>query len=110
MEQVRAGQRFLGAVSGIPDTDSLFEEVRMESLTVPVGSGAAGRTLGEISPARKHGVQIAGIQREAARILNPGAQEVLQPGDELLALGAPAQIREFRAWLAENPTREGLPA
>ncbi len=110
MEQVRAGQRFLGAVSGNPDTDSLFEEVRMESLTVPAGSGAAGRSLGEIAPARKHGVQIAGIQRNAARILNPGAGEVLQPGDELLALGAPAQIREFRAWLLEKPAAEGLPA
>jgi CPA2 family monovalent cation:H+ antiporter-2 len=110
MEQVRAGQRFLGAVSGNPDTDSLFEEVRMESLTVPAGSGAAGRSLAEISAARKHGVQIAGIQRDAARILNPGASEVLRPGDELLALGAPDQIRDFRAWLTEKPGPEGLPA
>jgi monovalent cation:H+ antiporter-2, CPA2 family len=105
MEQVRAGQRFLGAVSGNPDTDSLFEEVRMEALVVPEGSRAAGRSLGEISPARNHGVQVAGIHRGELRILNPGRQEALREGDELLALGTPAQIREFRGWLAERPPR-----
>jgi CPA2 family monovalent cation:H+ antiporter-2 len=109
-EQVQAGQRFLIAVSGQPDTDSLFEEVRMESLTVPEWSAGAGRTLGEIGPAQNHGVQIAGIQRAAARILNPGGQEVLKPGDELLVLGAPAQIRDFRGWVTERPGQGGNPA
>jgi CPA2 family monovalent cation:H+ antiporter-2 len=110
MEQVQAGQRFLATVSGHLETDSLFEEVRMESLTVPDWSPAAGRTLGEIAPSQNHGVQIAGIQRDAARILNPGAHEVLKPGDELLALGAPSQIREFRVWLTERPSQAGNPA
>ena len=78
----------------------------MESLTVPGWSNACGRALGEISPARSHGVQIAGIHRAEVRILNPGAQETLRPGDELLTLGAPAQIREFRAWLTERPAQD----
>jgi CPA2 family monovalent cation:H+ antiporter-2 len=66
--------------------------------------------MGEISPARNHGVQIAGINRAGARILNPGAQEVLLPGDELLTLGTPAQIREFRGWLSEKPAQGEQPA
>jgi CPA2 family monovalent cation:H+ antiporter-2 len=102
MGQVRAGQAFLGGVSGTPDTDSLFEEVRMEALTIPDWSGAAGRTLAEFSPAGGHGVQVAGIHRAGERILNPGASEVLRGGDELLALGTPAQIRDFRGRLAER--------
>jgi monovalent cation:H+ antiporter-2, CPA2 family len=101
-EQVRAGREFLGGVSGTLDTDSLFEEVRMEALVVPEWSGAGGRTLGEIAPAKNHGVQVAGIHRDEVRILNPGALEVLQAGDELLTLGTPAQIREFRGWLGER--------
>jgi CPA2 family monovalent cation:H+ antiporter-2 len=100
--QVGAGRTFLGGVSGMLETDSLFEEVRMEALTVPACSAAGGRTLGEISPARDHGVQIAGIHRAGVRILNPGASEVLRQGDELLALGTPVQIREFRGWLSER--------
>jgi CPA2 family monovalent cation:H+ antiporter-2 len=105
--QVTAGRDFLGGVSGNLDTDSLFEEVRMEAITVPEASPADGRTLGEISPARQHGVQIAGINRAGVRILNPGALEVLRIGDEFLALGTPVQLREFRVWLSEGPAQTG---
>ena len=101
-EQVQAGKMILAAVSGDPVSDSLFEEVRMEALTVPANSGAAGRTLGELAPAQHYGVQIAGLRRGGLRTLNPGATERLRAGDEVLALGAPAQIREFKAWLKES--------
>lgn len=105
MEQVNAGRQFLGAVSGTLDTDSLFEEIRMESIVVPEASPANERSLGEISPARNHGVQIAGVNRAGVRILNPTGQEVLRAGDELLSLGTPAQLREFRGWLGEKPAQ-----
>ncbi len=108
-EQVRAGKMFLGAVSVAPVGDSLFEEVRMEALSVPHWSRAAGRTLGELSPARNHGVQIAGIHRGGVRILNPSAQETLRTGDEVLALGAPLHIAEFREWLRSRPDPVGDP-
>ncbi len=102
MEQVRAGREFLGAVSGSPGADSLFEEVRMEALVVPEGSRVSNKTLGAVSPSREHGVQVAGIHRGGIRILNPGAQEALKGGDELLVLGTPQQIREFRGWLTQS--------
>jgi CPA2 family monovalent cation:H+ antiporter-2 len=75
----------------------------MDAIEVPEWSSASGRTLGDISPAKNHGVQIAGIRRGAGRILNPNANEALQAGDELLVLGTPNQIRDFRGWLTENP-------
>lgn len=100
-EQVAVGKAFLGAVSGTT-SDSLFEEVRMEVLTVPGWSRASGRTLGELSPARDHGVQIAGVRRGGVRILNPTAQERLQSGDEVLALGEPRRLAEFKLWLREG--------
>ncbi len=106
MEQVQGGRAFLGGVSGTLDTDSLFEEVRMDAVSVPEWSRAGGRSLAEINPAKEHQVQVAGIQRGGARILNPGGHEVLHPGDELLVLGTPVQVREFRAWLAETPARD----
>ncbi|MGA7725792.1 MAG: cation:proton antiporter [Opitutaceae bacterium] len=107
MEQVERGRSFLGGVSGKLDTDSLIEEVRMDTVRVPGWSAAGTRTLGEISPTRSYGVQIAGIRRGEIRILNPAAQEVLSPGDELLVLGAPEQIRGFRGWVLENPDQAG---
>jgi CPA2 family monovalent cation:H+ antiporter-2 len=105
-EQVAAGKKFLGGVSGSPVADSVFEEVRMEALTVPAWSRAAGRSLGELSPAREHGVQVAGVHRRGLRILNPNAEETLRAGDEILVLGTPVQIAEFKTWLRERPDEQ----
>jgi CPA2 family monovalent cation:H+ antiporter-2 len=100
-EQVHAGKLILSAVSGAPVAESLFEEVRMESLVVPTTSPAAGKTLGELSVSQKHGVQIAGLHRGGLRVLNPGGDERVRGGDELLTLGALDQLREFKVWLSE---------
>ncbi len=102
-EQVRAGKKFLSAVSGTPTASSVFEEVSMEALTVPDWSRAARRTLADIAPARNYGVLVAGINRAGLRILNPGADEKLFPGDAVLTLGTPDQIRNFKQWLREEP-------
>jgi CPA2 family monovalent cation:H+ antiporter-2 len=101
-EQVKAGKKFLSEVSGAAALDSVFEEIRMEAVTIPAWSRAAGKTLGELSPAREFGVQIAGVHRGGLRILNPNAQEKLRSGDEILVLGTPAQISEFKSWARER--------
>ncbi len=101
-EQVKEGKTLLGAVSVVAHADSMFEEVRMEALTAPTWSRAAGKTLGEISPSQKHGVQIAGVNRGGVRILNPGASETVRAGDELLTLGPPEALLEFKAWLKDR--------
>ena len=101
-EQVKAGRAFLAGVSGSPVADSVFEEVRMEAVVLPAWSRAAGKTLGALSPAQNHGVQIAGVHRGGLRILNPSAQETLRAGDEVLVLGTPVQIAEFKQWLRER--------
>jgi CPA2 family monovalent cation:H+ antiporter-2 len=100
--QAKAGKAALSAVSGEAAADPQLEDVQMTALSVPAWSRAAGRTLAALSPARSHGVQIAGINRAGTRILNPGGQEKLHPGDEILALGTPVQIRDFKAWLRET--------
>jgi CPA2 family monovalent cation:H+ antiporter-2 len=101
--QVKAGKRFLATVSGTHGSESVFEEVRMEAVNVPLWSRAADHTLGELSPAQVHGVQVAGVHRGGLRILNPAAQELIRGGDEILVLGTPVQIAEFKAWLRERP-------
>ena len=102
-DQVMAGRKFLAAVSGAPVTDSVFEEVRMEAVEIPGWSRAAGKTLIVLSPAQNHGVQVAGVHRGGVRILNPSAQETLRAGDEILVLGTPVAIAEFKQWLRDRP-------
>ena len=106
VQQVEGGRAFLGGVSGTVDADSLFEEVRMDAMKVPVWSRGNGSTLGAIAPATSFGVQIAGILRAGVRILIPGAQEHIQAGDELLVLGTAEQIRGFREWLLTDLAAE----
>jgi CPA2 family monovalent cation:H+ antiporter-2 len=108
-EQVKAGRKFLAAVSGLHVTDSVFEEVRMESVVLPTWSPAAGKTLGELSPAQNYGVQIAGVHRGGLRILNPSAHERLRASDEILVLGTPVQIGEFKSWARARPDENADP-
>ena len=44
----------------------------------------------------------AGVDRKGLRILNPNAEESLEAGDEILALGIPGQIDEFKFWICES--------
>jgi K+/H+ antiporter YhaU regulatory subunit KhtT len=108
-EQVRAGKRFLAYVSGAAPADSPFEEVHMEAVAVPAGSQAAGRSVGEVAPAKRFGVQVAGLHRVGVRILNPTAGETLAVGDQLLTLGTSEQIRHFKEWLRESAEAPAAP-
>lgn len=100
--QVQAGRAFLTAISTAPVSAPAFDDVRMELIEVPPGSRAANVSLQVLSPAQTHEVQIAGIQRAGIRILTPGAEEVLRVGDEVLVLGTPDHLRDFRAWLQDR--------
>ena len=102
-EQVAAGKAFLTRVTGAFASASDFDEVRMEAVVVPADSRAAGRSLAELALARTHGVQVAGIDRAGLRVLNPGPEERLEAGNELLLLGTPQQIKDFKFWLNEEP-------
>jgi CPA2 family monovalent cation:H+ antiporter-2 len=97
-EQVAAGKEFLHHASGTP-VSSNFDEVRMESVELPPGSGLHGRTLAELAISKEFGLQVAGINRYGQRILNPGGEEKLYTGDNVLVLGSPDQIKAFKTTL-----------
>lgn len=98
--QVAAGQAYLTRITGA-GPESSFDEVCMEAVTVPEGCKLAGRTLRQLAPSKKVGVQVAGLRRGDTRTLNPSGEERMLEGDEVLVLGSPDQIAAFRAWLAE---------
>jgi CPA2 family monovalent cation:H+ antiporter-2 len=102
-EQVEEAKRYLGAVSATPDDGSDFDIVGLEVIKVPAESRAVAQSLSELAPTARHGVQIAGLRRAGERLLSPGAEERIEAGDELLALGTPVKLREFRAWVREQP-------
>ena len=105
-EQTAAAKTAIGAVSAVETSD--FDVVGMETVTLPSGSRAVGETLIELAPSSRHGVQLAGIRRGPLRILNPGPEERLQAGDELLALGTPVKLRAFKTWVQEVEEPAGV--
>jgi CPA2 family monovalent cation:H+ antiporter-2 len=108
--QVGAAKEFLQAVSGLPPAATEFEDVRMETMVVPDWSRAKGRDLKTLSPTQAFHVQIAGIRRGTTRLLSPAGEEVIGVGDELLVLGMPDHIRNFRDWLEERATGGSIQA
>jgi CPA2 family monovalent cation:H+ antiporter-2 len=97
--QMAAAKAALGAVAATEASE--FDAVGLETIVVPAGSRAAGATLAELALSSGHGVQLAGVGRGPMRVLNPGPEERLRTGDELLALGTPVKLRAFRAWVRE---------
>jgi CPA2 family monovalent cation:H+ antiporter-2 len=97
--QTEAGRQFLQRVAMV-GPGSAFDEVRMETVTVPPESPLAGPTLAALHLARRFGVQVAGRSRSGQRMLNPGGDERLAAGDEVLVLGRADEIAAFKAALA----------
>jgi monovalent cation:H+ antiporter-2, CPA2 family len=88
-----------------------LEDVRMERILVPADSPAAHKTLGELDIARQTGVQVAAVKRRgrARPQVNPGGNERLKPGDELLVLGSAEQVGRFERWLQRAPEADLSP-
>lgn len=99
--QTAAGKAFLTAVTG-QTPSSNFDDVRMETVEIPVESKVSGRTLADLAPSRQTGVQVAGINRGGLRILNPGGDEKLLAHDDVLVFGSPDQLAAFKAWVSEG--------
>ena len=89
-----------------------IEEFSLETIQVPDQSPAIGKTLAQLDPFRRAGVQVA-ESKGAQRILTPSGNDYISRGDELLVLGT-GQILQFEQWLQgvapELPPAQSSPA
>ena len=95
--QIAAARQGLEQVQGDDDVAD-FEDAGLETVIVPPGP-RVGLSLAELQVLRQTGVLVAGIRREGEKIINPVGTDRLAEGDELLLLGSPRQIRNFKGWL-----------
>lgn len=101
--ELREAERWLGApdsagtrANGHPSLADLC----LEQLTVPQDSRQIGKSLGELQPPQRLGVQIVGIERNDSERAIAGKFDIIQAGDRLLVLGTQQQIIEMGLWLA----------
>jgi CPA2 family monovalent cation:H+ antiporter-2 len=78
----------------------MLREANLETLNISANSAAAGKFIRELALRTSTGASIVGIQRNGERIINPGPDEELHPGDEILLLGTRAQLAAARTALA----------
>ena len=84
-----------------------FERVEEQLIRAEVtpDSLLVGRSLDELGLAARFGVDIIAIRRKRDWIIDPGDAERLEPGDVLIARGAPGGVDELRG-LAEGTVRK----
>ena len=81
---------------------SLLREANLETVPLPAGSPAAGKLVHELQLRTRSGASIVAIERAGGNVINPGADDELQAGDQLLLLGTHAQLDAAKAVLADR--------
>jgi monovalent cation:H+ antiporter-2, CPA2 family len=76
---------------------SLLREADLEVVTIPAGALVAGKLIREIALRTATGASVVGIERHGANLINPGPDEELHAGDQVLLLGSRAQLDAARA-------------
>jgi len=74
----------------------LLQDAELLMVTVSEGSSATGKMISELQLRARTGASIVGIQRAGERIVNPAGSEEICAGDEVLLIGASAEVQRAR--------------
>jgi CPA2 family monovalent cation:H+ antiporter-2 len=77
------------AVTVVP---SVLREAVLETVQIAAESPAAGKLIGELQLRTQTGASIVAIERIGQNILNPGPDEELQAGDQIVLFGSRAHL------------------
>ena len=86
----QAAVEFVDRVLGGADIDLLLED-----FTLRAGSALVGKTVQQVGKEVAPGVLILAVRRDANLITQPPADTDLRLGDELIAFGTSAQLRQL---------------
>ena len=91
-----AGRFNLGTVAGVP-------QMAIERLTLPTGSPLAGKKLSATGLRTQTGALVLSVTRGDEEIATPGPSFRLAPGDVLVVVGQPHQLRAAAKHVAGEP-------
>jgi CPA2 family monovalent cation:H+ antiporter-2 len=74
----------------------LLRDANLQTVVISGNSPVVGKRIYELQLRAKSGASIIGIDRKGASIVNPGPDEELQAGDEVLLLGSRTQLEAAR--------------
>lgn len=79
--------------AGVMDYIELSSEISVMSLPIP--TEYVGKNLIESDLRRRYDVNVVAIKRDGRTMVNPKAQEVFQPGDEIIVLGTHEGVKRM---------------
>ena len=79
--------------AGVMDYIELSSEISVMSLAIP--AEFVGKNLIEADLGRRYDVNVVAIKRDGRTIVNPKAQEVFQPEDEIIVLGTHEGVKRM---------------
>jgi CPA2 family monovalent cation:H+ antiporter-2 len=80
----------------------LIREAAIEKITLTSGYGATGMQIHELKLRTLTGASIVTIEREGKTLVNPGPEESLMAGDQVLLLGTQNQLDAARVYLMNH--------
>lgn len=80
----------------------MLREANLKTVTLEPGSPATGKLIRELLLRTSTGASIVGIERQGASLVNPGPDEELQAGDQVLLLGSREQLEAAGTVLGLN--------
>lgn len=89
------------SVEAIPEETRLLGEASLETVVLPANSHAVGRLIRELALRTRSGASIVALEHKDRRLINPGPDEELLPGDKVLLLGSTEQLKRAREFLSE---------
>lgn len=89
---------FLDLTASGSESDLVIEELR-----IPDSSDLIGKTIGEASLKRRHGIIIAALVREDGQtVFNPAEAERIEQGSVLISIGNTDELRDFESYIIEG--------
>lgn len=82
---------------------AILREAHLRTVRVPETGGSAGKMIGELALRTRTGASIVGIQRGEGSLVNPGPDEELRAGDEILLLGSDEHLESAQKLLSAVP-------
>lgn len=79
---------------------AILREAKLETIGVSAGSAMAGKLIREAQLRTRVGASVVGIQRQNQSIVNPGPDEEILAGDQVLLIGTEVQLAEARTLFA----------
>ena len=77
----------------------VLKEAQIATVAIAAGSPANGKLIRELALRTRTGASIVAVERAGANIVNPGPDEELQVGDQVVLLGSPQHLDAARRHL-----------